>query len=84
MGPEHFPLKCGKWVQMEAGTPMDMLVLIGEGPGGFSGFLLMIQKRGDDSPKGDYPVFQLQDSPIPDMSTDFQFSKKKMVFQVSP
>jgi hypothetical protein len=83
-GPEGQPLKCGKWIQMDAGTPMDMMVLIGEGPGGFSGFLLMIQKQGVNTPKGDYPVFQLQEAPIPDLGFGFQFSKKKMLFQVSP
>jgi hypothetical protein len=60
-----------------------MKVLIGEGPGGSSGFLLMIQKQGDDSPKGDYPVFQVQDVKIPDISYLPNFSKKKMLFQVS-
>ena len=84
MGPEKQPLKCGKWIQMEPGTPLDMKVLIGEGPGGSSGFLLMIQKMDDNSPVGDYPVFQLQDSPIPDLGRDFRFSKKKTVFQVAP
>ncbi len=83
LGPEGVPLKCGKWIQMEAGVPMNMQVLIGEGPGGFSGFLLMIQKQGDNSPKGDYPVFQLKESPIPDLDPNFHFSKKRMVFGVA-
>ena len=83
-GPENQPLKCGKWIQMEAGTPMDMQVLIGEGPGGQSGFLLMIQKQGDNSPKGDYRVFQLQDSDVPEMGAGFEFSQKKMLFKVAP
>jgi len=84
LGVERQPLKCGKWIQMEAGTPVDMQVLIGEGPGGHSGFLLMVQKQGVATPQGDYPVFQLQDSPIPDLDKTFHFSKKKMVFQLSP
>jgi hypothetical protein len=83
MGPEGVPLRCGKWIQMEAGTPMDMQVLIGEGPGGVSGFLLMIQKQGDNSPKGDYPVFQVQDSDVPDFGSGFEFSQKKMLFKVA-
>jgi len=81
-GPQR-PLKCGLWIDMDAATPMDMQVLIGEGPGGLSGFLLMVQKEGDNSPKGDYPVFQLQDTPIPDLSEHFTFSKKKMLFHGS-
>jgi hypothetical protein len=83
IGPEKQPLKCGKWIRMEVGTPLDMWVLIGEGPGGSSGFLLMIQKRDDNSPVGDYPVFQLQQTPVPDLDPTFRFSKKTMVFQVS-
>jgi hypothetical protein len=84
MSPEaKRPLKCGPWIDMDSATPMDMEVLIGEGPGGLSGFLLMIQKEGDNSQKGDYPVFQLQDSPIPDMSRNFTLSKKKMLFHGS-
>jgi len=84
MGPKHQPLKCGKWIQLTAGTPVDMQVLIGEGPGGYSGFLLMVQKQGVAAPKGDYPVFQLVDSPIPDFEQNFHFSKNKMLFQISP
>ncbi|MCE0499054.1 MAG: hypothetical protein LV481_14030 [Methylacidiphilales bacterium] len=83
IGPERRPLKCGKWIEMEAGTSVDMQVLIGEGPGGESGFLLMVQKEDDDSPKGDYPVLQLQDVAVPNWSSDYTFSKKKMLFQVS-
>jgi hypothetical protein len=74
---------CGSWFEMEAGLSVDMQVLIGEGPGGESGFVLMIQKQGDDSTKGDYPVFQLHDSPVPDANTLVPPSKKKMLFQVS-
>jgi hypothetical protein len=81
IGPEKYPLKCGAWVDMEAGITMDMQVLIGEGPGGQSGFLLMVQKQGDDSSKGDYPVFQLNNSDVPVMNAGFVFSKKKMLFQ---
>jgi hypothetical protein len=74
---------CGNWVDMTAGISMDMQVLIGEGPGGESGFILMIQKEGDGSPKGDYPVFQLHDTPIPAADSLIPPSKKKMLFQVS-
>ncbi len=83
-GPENDPLKCGKWIHLDAGSPVDMFVLIGENPGGKSGFLLMIQKEGDNSPKGDYPVFQLRDSAIPDLDGNFHFSKKKMIFGIAP
>jgi hypothetical protein len=76
--------KYGKWIQMEAGVPVPIQVLIGEGPGGYSGFRLLIQKQGDDSQGGDYPVFQLQDGPIPDLGKDIKFSKKKMLFQGAP
>ncbi len=79
------PLRCGKWIQLEAGVPFDMQVLIGEGPGGSSGFLLMIQKKGDATTKGRYPVFQLQDTPLPAAwSTYFKGAPKPMVFQVAP
>ncbi len=83
-GSSNKSLRYGKWIQMEAGTPVPMKVLIGEGPGGYSGFILMIQKQGDDSPSGDYPLFQLQDAKIPDFGGDFTFTKKKMLFQPSP
>jgi len=75
------PLSAGKWFQVEEGTPIDIQVLIGEGPGGYSGFLLMIQKQGDDSPKGDYPVFQVLDTSVPDMGIA-NFSRKKALFPV--
>jgi len=77
-------LKYGKWIQMEAGTAVPMKVLIGEGPGGYSGFILLIEKQGDDSPNGDYPLFQLQDAKIPDFGGGFTFTKKKMLFQPAP
>lgn len=83
-GVEGQPLHCGKWIQMAEGTPLDMQVLIGEGPGGFSGFFLMVQKKGADTSVGDYPAFQLQDAPL---STEGEFpsafSGKKMVFGVA-
>jgi len=72
----------GTWIQMQAGAVVPIKILIGEGPGGYSGFLLMIQKQGDDSKKCDYPVFQLRDTPIPDMKNDF--SKKKLIFPEAP
>jgi hypothetical protein len=84
MGLERQPLKCGKWIQLDPTQPVDMQVLIGEGPGGSSGFLLMVQKKGDDSTKGDYPIFQVQDSPIPDMPGLNNFTKKKIVFSTVP
>ena len=75
-------LHAGRWFQVEQGTPINVQILIGEGPGGASGFILMIQKQGDDSPKGDYPVFQVLDAPVPDMGLTTPFSKKKLLFPV--
>jgi hypothetical protein len=72
----------GNWIQMQEGAAVQMQVLIGEGPGGDSGFTLMIQRQGDDSKNGDDPVFQLKDAPIPDYGKGF--SKKKMLFQEAP
>ncbi len=74
------PYRCGPWIQMEEGLSANIDVLIGEGPGGASGFIMMIQKEGDLSPKGDYPVFQLHDEPIPD-GTMMPPSKKKIIFK---
>jgi len=76
--------KCGNWIQMVAGEAVPIQILIGEGPGGYSGFLLMVQKQGDDSQSGDLPVFQLRDGPIPDVGKDPKLFKKKMVFQPAP
>ena len=84
MGPEHQPLHCGKWIQLDAGVSLNMQVLIGEGPGGLSCFLLMIQQEGVATVKGDYPVFQLQDAPVPEISPDFTFSKTKTIFHMFP
>ena len=78
-GPEALPFKFGKWIQMQEGVAVSIQILIGEGPGGDSGFLLMVQKQGDNSKPGDDPVFQLMDGPIPDLGKGF--SKKKMLFQ---
>jgi len=77
-----FTLRAGRWFDLEQGTPVKIKILIGEGPGGSSGFVLMIQRQGDTSAKGDYPIFQVKDVPIPDMNLP-NFSKKKMLFQVS-
>jgi hypothetical protein len=75
----------GKWIQMEAGVAVPMQVMIGEGPGGFSGFLLTIQKKGEENNTGDDPVFQLRDAPIPDVpGMPKEFMKKKMIFAPAP
>jgi hypothetical protein len=75
----------GKWIDMEAGVPVPLQILIGEGPGGFSGFLLSVQKKGAESTTGDDPVFQLADGPIPDLpDLGKGFTKKKMIFQPAP
>jgi len=75
----------GKWIQMEAGIAVPMQIMIGEGPGGFSGFLLTIQKKGEENNTGDDPVFQLRDAPVPDLpGMPKEFLKKKMIFQTAP
>ncbi len=82
-GPSPYPfnLRCGKWIDFEAGEPQSMDVLVGEGPGGHSGFYLLIQEQGDTSPKGDYPVFQIAPTAVPE-KTGFPpvFTGKTMVF----
>ena len=86
-GPQ-LPLACGQWVHMTAGIEMDMKVLIGEGPGGQSSFFLFIQQKGVNYPKGDYPIFQVTDVPVPHVDNPKTappaFSGKKMVFGVHP
>ena len=80
IGWESQKLKVGKWVQMDAGEAVEMKVLIGEGPGGQSGFLLLVQKLVDGQP-GPLCLFQLQDTPVPPISVT-GFSGKKMLFSV--
>ncbi len=75
---EH-SLSCGRWIDMKANKPAPMDILIGEGPGGFSGFFLLIEKQGDPSPPGDYPVFQIAPGPVP-RTRNQSFSAKTMVF----
>jgi len=76
-------LACGKWISMKEGQPLDMQVLIGEGPGGQSGFFLLVQKKG--TPNNDIPVFQVQDSRLPDWKPSQVppcFTGKRMVFGI--
>ncbi len=47
MAIEQRPLVCGKWFDAEAGQPLSIDILIGEGPGGHSGFILLIQTDGE-------------------------------------
>jgi hypothetical protein len=89
VGLEHIDLKCGKWIQLDSRNSVPIQILIGEGPGGTSGFLLMVQKEGDGSSNSDYPIFQVRDTPIPDLSTGndssyFHISNKKMLFPLAP
>ena len=68
-----------------------MEAIIGEGPGGNLAAFLMIEERGVEYPRGDYPVFQLKDDPLPTEihpgagveigSVPAGFSGKKMIFQ---
>jgi hypothetical protein len=78
------PLFCGQWFRAYRGSPMTMQVLIGEGPGGNSSMFLMIDDRDNPSPKGDYPVFQLQNAPVPGTkgsnSIPPAFSGRKFLF----
>ncbi len=87
--PEGIPFKFGQWIQMQAGDTVPIQILIGEGPGGDSGFMLMVQKQDNggttqgDTGKGDYPVFQVADGKIPSLGPNAKFSYKKMLFQPS-
>jgi hypothetical protein len=85
------PLVAGRWFQVEEGTPIDLKVLIGEGPGGTSGFLLLIQRKsddstngqGDDSAKADLAIFQVREVPVPQTQM-MGLIKKKIVFPLAP
>ncbi len=80
-GPSGHHLFCGKWFNVDASQPMSIDILIGEGPGGFSGFVLLIEEDGDTSEKGDYPVFQMAPATIPSKSDmPSVFTGKTMVF----
>jgi hypothetical protein len=87
-GGRQLPLVCGPWIHMDAGIKMNMKLLIGEGPGGQSAFFLFIQQKGVNYPRGDYPVFQVSDQPLPTTSNRKTvppaFSGKKMVFGLAP
>jgi hypothetical protein len=72
------PLRCGQWVQMQAGLAVDFKLLIGEGPGGSSGFVVLVQKQGDNSPS----VFQIGDNPIPVTSMNMPMPQKTMQFSI--
>jgi hypothetical protein len=61
----HQSLVCGKWFKVHQNEPVGMEVLIGEGPGGDSSMFLFIDDMDNPSPKGNYPVFQMQDVPLP-------------------
>jgi len=71
----------GDWVEMKAGVPIDLDVIIGERPGGVFNAFLMVEKKG-----GDYeienghpilPIFQVAayDTPSGDGSLAPKFSK---------
>ena len=83
-------LRYGHWVHMESGQPVNMEVLIGEGPGGASAFFLLIQKRGEGSQMGPLRVFQVQNVALPNYvgGTNTKilpgFDGEKMLFQVAP
>jgi hypothetical protein len=72
------PLRCGQWVQMQAGLAVDFKLLIGEGPGGASGFVVLVQKQGDDSPS----VFQIGDNPLPVPNMNMPMPQKTMQFSI--
>ena len=80
----QWPLQAGVWFRLEAGKANDMEVIIGEGPGGFSSFFLMIQEMGSNDPVGDYPIFQLMDLPLPPhnpIDLPKNYKGRKMIFQ---
>ncbi len=79
-GPAGQHLRCGQWFDLVQGEGVQMNVLIGEGPGGFSGFYLLIEEEGDTSAPGDYPVFQIAKSPLPPCRMPGVFTGKTMVF----
>jgi hypothetical protein len=59
------PLRGGKWIEMHAGQPVKLEVLIGESPGGWFSNFLMIEEQGAEHPPGVFPVFQLKQRDIP-------------------
>ena len=78
-----FFYKAGPWFTLNAGEKTEIEVLVGEWPGGSTGAFLGIEDRSAPNPKDDYPVFQLQDMPLPDLKSMVHprlFSGKKMVF----
>jgi hypothetical protein len=54
----------GKWIDLKAGEPMDLQVLIGESGGGASSFMLCVEVEGETYPLNPYlggktlPIFQ--------------------------
>jgi hypothetical protein len=80
-GPNGHVLVCGKWFSTAAGVAVPIDILIGEGPGGSSGFILLIEEEGDTSSPGDYPVFQVAPGTVPTIKTvTSPFSGKTLVF----
>ncbi len=76
-----YNLRCGQWFDVEANQPVAMDGLIGEGPGGSSGFFLLIQEQGDPSTPGDYPVFQVAPTDLPEKTgLGDVFTGKKLLF----
>jgi hypothetical protein len=68
---------------VHVGEPVVFKVFMGVGPGGDSSMYLMIDDLDNPSPKGDYPVFQLQDVPVPtksDGDIPLGFTGKKFLF----
>ncbi len=81
-GWSSLPLACGQWVHMRAGVASDMQILIGEGPGGASGFVLMVQKQGDNSSPGDFPVFQIGRKPLPIPDMNMTMGSRTILFKM--
>lgn len=59
----------GDWIELKAGQPVDIDILIGERPGGWFHGVLLYQKQGETYPrnsKGEaiLPLFQLAENPM--------------------
>ena len=77
-----FTWNAGPWFTLNAGEKTEIEILIGEGPGGTSAFFLGVEDKSAPNPQDDFPIFQLQDGPIPDeksMLLPKAFSGRKMV-----
>jgi len=78
---KDYPLYAGKSFDLDPEKPQSLDILIGEGPGGESGFILLIERIGDTSNPPDYPVFQVASANLPPGVVRPPFSNKTMRFK---